>query len=287
VRTEIAVILPGRQERAEKKEGAAPCLAGAPPLAEDQPLWELSPAAVSVAAPLGIGAMAGDQPMVMTRVSPLLTPAVEADDVVGQRVLGEVINTPTTKSTIPVAALFQPMLVVTEGQAESAFPPELTQAEMVVAGAGDNAARSEESLAVAPADADQMWAGPAATASSQGVVSGPDRESGHQDRLREWKEQGGSRQQPERRESAWQLPQRRLEQLIRSQAASLAEQWRAIQVPLTETAKVLQVPERTLRQWRHDGCIPKKWSCCSHLKFLHVLQLRCWRANLQLRFQLC
>jgi hypothetical protein len=36
-----------------------------------------------------------------------------------------------------------------------------------------------------------------------------------------------------------------------------------------------------------DGCIPKKWSCCSHLKFLHVLQLRCWRANLQLRFQLC
>jgi hypothetical protein len=36
-----------------------------------------------------------------------------------------------------------------------------------------------------------------------------------------------------------------------------------------------------------EGAFPKKGSCCSHLKFLHVLQLRCWRANLQLRFQLC
>jgi transposase InsO family protein len=35
------------------------------------------------------------------------------------------------------------------------------------------------------------------------------------------------------------LPQRRLEQYIRGEAATLAEQWRALRVPLTEAAQVL------------------------------------------------
>jgi hypothetical protein len=54
------------------------------------------------------------------------------------------------------------------------------------------------------------------------------------------------------REPFWQWPQRRLEQWIRGDAATWAEELRGLHVPLTETAAWLHVPARTLRQWRHD-----------------------------------
>jgi hypothetical protein len=63
---------------------------------------------------------------------------------------------------------------------------------------------------------------------------------------------GGAATRPRPRDPAWQDPQRRREQLVRTEAVALVTDWRAQQVPAREAAALLDVPPRTLRQWQHD-----------------------------------
>jgi transposase InsO family protein len=54
------------------------------------------------------------------------------------------------------------------------------------------------------------------------------------------------------RDDAWQGPQRQRDQQIRSEAVALVQAWHAQGLALAEAATLLEVPTRTLRQWRQD-----------------------------------
>ena len=91
----------------------------------------------------------------------------------------------------------------------------------------------------------------------------------HRQRLRQRRE-SGSRRRFSSRDAFWQLADREEEQTIRREAAAYAEQKRIVNVPLTETAKLLDISERTLRYWRHDLLSSKSEPC-----FLGRPHLRC------------
>jgi hypothetical protein len=75
-------------------------------------------------------------------------------------------------------------------------------------------------------------------------------EPAHQQRLRAGLSGRGGRQPPRPRDASWQEPARALEQVIRAEAAALADGWGAAQVSLLQPAALLGVPPRTLRDWR-------------------------------------
>lgn len=127
---------------------------------------------------------------------------------------------------------------------ETSRPPESLAAAVVA---------EPPALPGTPADAVAPTGPPPVAASSPPPQSRAGDDATHRERLRRCRDRRGGRRPAGPRDSSWQLPQRRLEQLIRGDAVTLAEQLQLLNVPWTETAALLDVPARTLRHWRHQA----------------------------------
>lgn len=187
-----------------------------------------------------------------TEMTPPLPPAADADG------LGERRAVPSgaegaVAGMMAVAPLADPTPAAVAHPAPSVLPEPPRPPGSVAAAVISEAAASHPSLPATPADAAARTGPATGAASPPPPRSRPGDEATHRERLRRRRDRRGGRRPAGPRDASWQLPQRRLEQLIRGEAVTFAEQLQLVHVPLTETADLLNVPARTLRHWRHQA----------------------------------
>jgi hypothetical protein len=94
---------------------------------------------------------------------------------------------------------------------------------------------------------------PAAASAAPAVATRSRDEASHLGRLGQALHEAGTASAPRPRDPSWQQGARRREQGLRNAAADLADQLRQAGLGLRLTAALLDVPERTLRQWRQQA----------------------------------